>query len=44
MHDEISTDKNDPTVNAYGPIYAVSAGHGTLTVVDPDRPTMRTRS
>jgi streptogramin lyase len=35
MHDEIATAKNDPTVNAYGPIYAVSAGHGTLNVVDP---------
>ena len=35
MHDEISTDKNDPTVNAYGKVYAVSAGHGKLTVVDP---------
>ena len=35
MHDEIATDKNHPTVNAYGPIYAVSAGHGTLAVLDP---------
>ncbi len=35
MHDEISTDKNDPTVNGYGPVYAVSAGHGRITVVDP---------
>ena len=35
MHDIISTDKNNPTVNAYGPIYAVSSGHGTLEVVDP---------
>ncbi|HZF30621.1 MAG TPA: carboxypeptidase-like regulatory domain-containing protein [Gammaproteobacteria bacterium] len=35
MHDEISTDKNDPTVNAYGPVYAVSAGHGRLAVLDP---------
>jgi hypothetical protein len=35
MHDEIATDKNRPTVNAYGPIYAVSAGHGTINVVDP---------
>ena len=35
MHDEISTDKNDPTVNAYGPVYAASAGHGRITVVDP---------
>jgi hypothetical protein len=35
MHDEISTDKNHPTVNGGGPIYAVSAGHGQLVVVDP---------
>ena len=35
MHDEITTDKNDPTVNAYGPVYAVSSGHGKLTVLDP---------
>ena len=35
MHDEIATDKRHPTVNAYGPIYAVSAGHGTLNAVDP---------
>ena len=35
MHDQISTDKNNPTVNGYGPVYAVSAGHGTLDVVDP---------
>ena len=25
MHDEVSTDKNDPTVNAYGKVYAASA-------------------
>jgi len=35
MHDEITTDKNNPTVNAFGPTYAVSSGHGTLEVVDP---------
>jgi hypothetical protein len=35
MHDEVSTDKNDPTVNAYGPVYAASAGHGRIAVVDP---------
>ncbi len=35
MHDEITTDKRDPTINPYGPIYAVSAGHGTIAVVDP---------
>jgi hypothetical protein len=35
MHDEVSTDKNHPTVNSGGPIYAVSAGHGTLVMLDP---------
>ena len=36
MHDEISTDKNHPSVNANGRIYAVSAGHGQLVVLDPN--------
>jgi hypothetical protein len=35
MHDEIATDKHHPSVNAYGPIYAVSAGHGTINAIDP---------
>jgi hypothetical protein len=35
MHDEATTDKNHPTVNAGGPAYAVSAGHGQLVVLDP---------
>jgi hypothetical protein len=35
MHDEVTTDKNNPTVNANGPVYAVSSGHGTLEIVDP---------
>ena len=35
MHDEVTTDKHHPTVNAYGPVYAVSAGHGTLVILDP---------
>jgi hypothetical protein len=35
MHDEIATDKNHPTVNANGKVYAVSAGHGQLVMVDP---------
>jgi hypothetical protein len=35
MHDEITTDKNDPTVNPYGDVYAVSSGHGKLEVLDP---------
>jgi hypothetical protein len=34
MHDEITTDKHHPTVNANGPAYAVSAGHGQLVVLD----------
>lgn len=34
MHDQISTDKNHPTVNAGGPNYAVNAGHGQLVVLD----------
>ena len=36
MHDEIATDKNHPNVNAGGNIYAVSAGHGQLVVLDPN--------
>lgn len=35
MHDEITTDKRNPTVNANGPVYAVSSGHGKITVLDP---------
>jgi hypothetical protein len=34
MHDLVSTDKNRPTVNPYGPVYAVSAGHGSLVVLN----------
>jgi len=34
MHDEATTDKNRPSVNAGGPAYAVSAGHGQLVVLD----------
>jgi hypothetical protein len=35
MHDEITTDRNRPTVNGGGPVYAVSAGHGQLVILDP---------
>ena len=35
IHDEITTDKRNPTINGGGPVYGVSAGHGSLTVVDP---------
>lgn len=34
MHDQVSTDKNHPTVNGGGPNYAVSAGHGQLVVLN----------
>ena len=36
-HDIWSTDKRNPTVNAGGPIYANSAGHGKVAVVEPRR-------
>jgi hypothetical protein len=36
MHDEIATDKHHPTVNAGGPVYAVSAGHGQLVILNPN--------
>jgi hypothetical protein len=39
MHDEISTDKRRPTLNGGGIVYAVSAGHGTLVILDPKRNT-----
>lgn len=35
IHDEIATDKNNPHLNAYGPVYGASAGHGKVSVVDP---------
>ncbi len=35
MHDEIATDRHHPTVNAGGPVYAVSAGHGQLVILNP---------
>jgi len=34
MHDQISTDKNHPTVNGGGRNYAVNAGHGQLVILD----------
>ena len=35
IHDEIVTDKRNPRMNGDGPVYGVSAGHGTITMVDP---------
>ncbi len=34
MHDQISTNKYDPTINGYGPNYLVNAGHGQLVILD----------
>jgi hypothetical protein len=35
QHDEVTTAKAKPTVNANGKVYAVDAAHGNLSVVDP---------
>lgn len=35
-HDEITTTKANPRMNAYGKVYAVDAAHGKLLVVDPN--------
>ena len=35
LHDEISTDRRNPRVNAGGPIYGVDIGTDHLTIVDP---------
>ena len=35
IHDEITTDKRNPRVNAGGPVYGVDGGHGALVEVNP---------
>ena len=35
VHDEITTDKRDPTVNAHGPLYGVDHHNDALLVLDP---------
>ena len=35
IHDEIATDKRDPTVNANGPVYGVNISNDELTILDP---------
>ena len=37
IHDEITTDKRDPTVNGNGVLYGVSITHDTLVITDPAR-------
>ena len=39
MHDEIATDKRNPTVNAGGPVYGVDLANDYLRVVDPNKNT-----
>ena len=36
IHDEITTDKRDPTVNAGGLVYGVDGGHGSLLELDTE--------
>lgn len=36
-HDEVATDKRDPTKNAGGPIYGVDIGNDRLLILDPKR-------
>jgi hypothetical protein len=35
MHDEITTAKSNPRLNAGGPVYAVDAAHGKIIIVNP---------
>ncbi|MXY25062.1 MAG: carboxypeptidase regulatory-like domain-containing protein [Acidobacteria bacterium] len=35
IHDEIATDKRDPTINAGGPVYGVNISNDALTILDP---------
>ena len=41
IHDEITTDKRNPHVNAGRPVYGVDGGHGALVEVDPSNHTAR---
>jgi hypothetical protein len=36
MHDQVSTNRQNPSLNGGGRVYAVSAGHGTLVVLNPN--------
>ena len=35
IHDEVSTDKRDPSVNASGPVYGVDIANDNLAILDP---------
>ena len=36
VHDEITSDKRDPTINANGPVYGTKTGAGALATLDPN--------
>jgi hypothetical protein len=42
IHDEITTDKRNPTLNAGGKVYGVDGGHGTLVELDTTTNEFRT--
>jgi hypothetical protein len=42
MHDVISTDKRNPTLNSNGPIYGIDYHNGTLVILDPVKNTNQT--
>jgi len=42
IHDEITTDKRNPYLNAGGKVYGVDGGHGTLIELDIDTNAFRT--
>jgi len=35
VHDEVSTDKRNPTLNAYGPVYGADIANDNLSILDP---------
>lgn len=41
-HDEVASDKRDPTINANGPVYGVDLANDRLLIVDPVAHTART--
>lgn len=42
IHDEITTDKRNPTLNAGGKVYGVDGGHGTLLELNTETHAFRT--
>ena len=36
IHDNISTDKRNPTLNSNGPVYGVAGLYGVLAIIDPN--------